>query len=332
MSDFRSLTTTQNAIDTQQNDSLSVDSARANKEVEAAVVLAHRFPRSEKAAFDRIMNACSRPTFAGKAIYSFKRGAEKVEGPSIRLAETIAKAWGNLQFGVREKERRGNASVVEAFCWDLETNVRSVKEFEIRHIRDTKQGVKHLTNERDIYEMVANQGARRLRNCILSCIPEDVVEEACIEVNKTLLAVAKGASVDMPTRIRSMVESFAEIGVTKEQIELKINSKVEAISAKQMVDLGKIYNSLKDNMSEIGDWFKMPDLVPELHKIAETEVVKASLTEFDELYTQALELGVSTDILERILKSVNETKPETVKKAVDFLKSTVADLTRGKNA
>ncbi|MDT1904179.1 hypothetical protein FPK34_26285, partial [Acinetobacter baumannii] len=69
-------------------------------------------------------------------------------------------------------------STVEAFAWDVETNTRQTKVFQVPHIRYTRNGSKKLTDPRDIYELVANNGARRLRACILGVIPGDVIDDA----------------------------------------------------------------------------------------------------------------------------------------------------------
>lgn len=302
-----------------------VDSERSGKEIEAAVVLSKRFPRNEGDSYNRVMRACSRPAFASKAIYSFKRGGTKVEGPSIKLAEVVARSWGNLQYGVREVERRGNSSLVEAYCWDLETNIRSVKEFEVRHVRDTKSGVQHLTNERDIYEMVANQGARRLRNCILSVIPEDVVDDAVNQVNVTLAASAKGTAVDIAAKIRSMIEAFQVLGIDRQQLEIYLNTKCEAASAKQIVDLSKIYTSMKDGYSEAKDWFKMPDMPAELQKEAAVRANDAAIDELNELILKAEKLGIPNSAVETLLAKVDTTKPKSVSLAIDFLNTMISD-------
>src|SRR5690606_13682459 len=119
-----------------------------------------------------------RPFLAQQAIYAYPRGPQTVTGPSIRLAEAMAQAWGNLDCGIREISQADGVSVAEAYAIDLETNIRISKTFHVRHVRDTKQGKKRLTDSRDIYELVANQGARRLRACILGILPGDVVDAA----------------------------------------------------------------------------------------------------------------------------------------------------------
>lgn len=224
---------------------------RAIAEVQAAMMLARRFPRDQIAATDRILNACTRPSLAEGALYSYNRGGTDITGPSIRLAEAIAQNWGNIQFGIRELDQSGGMSTVEAFCWDVETNTRQVKVFQVPHTRHTKQGSKALHDPRDIYELVANQGARRLRACILGVIPGDVVEAAVEQCEQTL----KTSADTSPDAIKRLLDAFATFGVTKEQIEQRIQCRLDAIKPAQVVSLRKIFASLRDGMSKPEDWF-----------------------------------------------------------------------------
>lgn len=231
---------------------VEVESQRAVAEVQAAMMLARRFPRDPIAAMDRILNACTRPSLAEGALYTYSRGGSDISGPSIRLAEAMAQSWGNIQFGIRELEQRSGESTVEAFAWDVETNTRQVKVFQVPHVRHTKQGQKRLEDPRDIYELVANQGARRLRACILGVIPGDVTEEAVKQCETTL---ASSADVS-PENVKKMLAVFEEkFGVTKEQIETRIQRRIESMQPAQMVALKKIYASLNDGMSKPEDWF-----------------------------------------------------------------------------
>ena len=178
-------------VEVQRHGGISSDigQSREMAEVQAAVLMARRFQRDEMRAIEKIKNACARPGLAESAVYQYSRGGTDVSGPSIRLAEAIAAAWGNLQYGVREIEQRNGESTCEAFAWDMETNVRVAKSFKVSHIRHTRKGDTILTDPRDIYEMVANQGARRVRACILGVIPGDVVEDAVKQCETTLNVV-----------------------------------------------------------------------------------------------------------------------------------------------
>lgn len=238
----------------QQNQALiEVEQQRAISEVQGAIVLAKKFPRNQIECLDRIMTACQRPTLAEQALYSYSRGGTEITGPSIRLAEAIAQNWSNLQFGIKELEQRNGESTVEAFAWDVETNVKQVKTFQVKHERFTKKGKYALEDPRDIYETVANQGARRLRACILGIIPGDVIDAAVGQCEGTLKAKADTS----PDALKKLVDAFATYHVTKEQIEKRIQRRLDTITAAQLVQLRKIYNSLKDGMSAAADWFEI---------------------------------------------------------------------------
>jgi hypothetical protein len=227
-------------------------------EVQASMMVAKRFPRNQVKAAERIMIACQRPGLAEGALYTYARGGTDISGPSIRLAEAIAQQWGNIQFGIRELEQRMGESTVEAYAWDLETNTRQIKVFQVKHMRHTRKGSYSLEDPRDIYEMVANQGARRLRACILGIIPGDVVESAVEQCEATLKAKADIT----PEATLKMLGAFEKYGVNKEMVEARIQRKLESITAAQVIALRKIYNSLKDGMSSVADWFEAPTAKP----------------------------------------------------------------------
>ena len=234
---------------------IDTEGQRAIQEVQAAMVIAKRFPRDVKQSLDRILNSCTRTSLAEQALYTYSRGGTDISGPSIRLAEAVAQQWGNLQFGIRELEQRDGESTVEAFAWDLETNTRQVKVFQVPHTRYSKaKGNTALSDPRDIYELVANQGARRLRACILGVIPGDVIDEAVRQCDATLSSSADTS----PEAQKKIVEAFAAYRVTKDQIEKRIQRRIDAITPAQVVQLRKILLSMRDGMSGPEDWFESP--------------------------------------------------------------------------
>lgn len=232
----------------------ATESSRAVAEVQAALFIARTNPRDQKRAMDRILNACCRPSLAESAIYAYARGGSSITGPSIRLAEAVAQQWGNMQFGIRELSNNGGKSEVQAFAWDVETNTRREITFTVPHIRHTKKGSYKLEDPRDIYELVANQGARRLRACILAVVPGDVVEAA---VNQCQITLQSHTDVTAEG-IKKLIEAFEPLSVTKAQIEKFCQCRAEAIKPAQIVRLRSIYTSLRDGMSSPSDWFE-PD-------------------------------------------------------------------------
>lgn len=231
---------------------IAVAQQREIAEVQSKMLIARANPRDERAAMDRILQACTRPSLAESALYCYNRGGTDVTGPSIRMAEVLAQNWQNFDFGIRELEQRDGESTVEAYAWDIQNNVSQRKVFQVPHIRYSRsKGNTKLSDPRDIYEMVANQGARRVRACILGVIPGDVIEAATKQCEVTLTTKAAVT----PERLKNLLEKFAEFNVTKEMIEARIQRHLEAMTPGLLVQLGKIYNSIKDGMSVPVDWF-----------------------------------------------------------------------------
>lgn len=236
----------------------ATNSQRAVAEVQAALVMAAQRPRNMVAVLDKVANAFTRPLLAEAAEYEYARGGSSISGPSIRAAEAIAQMYGNNEYGFREiarsKDENGvGVSEVECFCYDYENNVRQVRSVQVRHWRDRQNKAGYaLTDERDIYELTANMAQRRVRACILSVLPGDIIETAMAQAALTLKATADTS----PAKMAEMVTAFANFGVTKEQIETRIQRRLDAIQPAQVVQLKRIYASLRDGMSTAESWFE----------------------------------------------------------------------------
>lgn len=235
---------------------MEVAQSREAQEVQASMVIAKKFPRDEIVCQQRIKTACQRMQLAELAMYSYPRGGQTVTGPSIRLAEVLATSWGNIDFKISELEQKDGESVMMAVAWDLETNARSSRVFVVPHERKANGQIKKLDDPRDIYEMTANQGARRLRACILAIIPIDVQEAAIAECEKTLKGDGKEPLKDRSAR---MVIAFKEeFNVPQESIEKRLGHRIDVISEQELVNLRKIFTSLRDNFAKRDDYF--PDM------------------------------------------------------------------------
>lgn len=299
-------------VQTSGNGMMQVAQSREAQSVQAAMVIAQKFPRDTTRAYSRIMEDCKRKTLAEKSVYAYPRGGTTVTGPSIRLAECMARAWGNLDFGIVELERKPSMgsipgeSTVMAYCYDLETNTKSTTVFTVKHARDKNIKVGNekkkiqelLTDERDIYEMVANLGARRLRSRILAIIPVDIVESAVEQCEKTM----EGGQGPLIDRVRSLVVYFQQNhGVTQEMIEKRVGHKVEAISEPELVKLRAIANSLKDGAASREDFFEMP----------QSEEIKETASQVDQEQKTKSEEKKKT-------KSIKNFAPQNAEEAKDW--------------
>lgn len=231
-----------------------IEQSRAVTEAQGKLYLAKTFPRDEALAYSKIMESCSRPALAASGEYAYPRGGQTVSGPSIRLAEELARCWGNIEYGIRELSRQEGSSEMEAFAWDLQTNTYSSQKFTVRHLRDKQGGAKVLTDERDIYEITANMGGRRLRARLLAILPPDLVDAAVGQCRKTL---AGDTSLPLADRVRALVDAFSQLGVTEKHLRAYLNKSLDEILPEEIATLRGVYNSIKNGLAGVADFFSI---------------------------------------------------------------------------
>ncbi len=222
----------------------AIEQSRAVAEVYAAVMVARDVPRNQQAALRDMREVCAMPALAERAFFAFPRGKQTVEGASIHLARELARCWGNIQHGVGELRRddEHGQSEMLAFAWDLQSNSRVQTIFIVPHKRDTRDGVKPLTDMRDLYENNANQGARRVRECIFAVVPVWFREEAETICRRTL---NDGGGKPLQQRVADAVERFAELDVTEADLARKVGRPLAEWTAATVGGLVTVYQSLK---------------------------------------------------------------------------------------
>lgn len=238
--------------------SVAIAQSREMAEAIAAIQMAKMFPRDMIQVREDVKNECMRENLAKCAVYTYSRkgATTPITGPSIRAAEVLARCMTNIDAAWRELEQTPESVKCQAFAWDKEKNVRHEITFTVSKFRHTQKGDYLLTDPRDIYEKCANEASRRKRACILAIIPGDLVDEAMEYCHKTLVAKADVS----PEGIKKLLDAFKAYGVTKGDIEKRIQRKIESIQPSQVVDLRNVYNSLRDGMGVKEDYFK-PDTI-----------------------------------------------------------------------
>ena len=224
-------------------------------EIKGKMFLARQFPRDPEMSLQNVLRECGRKDLAEAAQYEFPRGDSVVKGPSIRLVEVLARHWGNIMSGITEVDVQGDTTTIKCFAWDLETNASDEKTFSVKHERSTKKGSYKLTDERDIYEMVANKGARRKRACLLAVMPGWYVDAALEECDKTLSDSLTKSGESLEEIIEKTVNAFAGFGITPEQISAKLNKEIDKLSNNDIVKLRHLYSAIKDGFVKATDAF-----------------------------------------------------------------------------
>lgn len=303
------------------NTQVAREESRAMHEVQAAFVIAKKFPRNESECFSKIVKACERPFLADMALYAYPKGGKNVQGPSIRLAEMLVQYWGNCDAGIREISQSNGVSVAEAYAIDLETNTRVTKVFHVPHQIGTKQGIKKLTDPRDIYELVANQGARRMRACILAIIPGDIVDAAVVKCKHTM--VHKGEP--LADKLRKLSLAFEEIGVKVSHIEKKLGHSFDITTAEEVADLRIIYKSIKDGMATRTDFFDI-GAPSEASKTVET-LIHGKKDNIIDAFVEEVKEEVKNDMYDQVKKQLLKAKSmDTLQLAADLIRECPAEF------
>lgn len=235
----------------------AVEQSRAAAEVQAAVVVAQQCPRDIQLAIAQMRQSCQQQALAERAFFRYSRGKGTITGPSVHLARELARCWGNVQYGLVELRRDDEygQSEMQAFAWDVQTNSRTSSTFVVPHRRDTRDGVKELTDMRDIYENNANNGARRVREAIFAILPPWFVEEAKDICTNT---IKNGGGKPLDQRIADALRLFGTLGVTTEQIETKLGRPTAKWMEHDVAQLVVIYKSLQRGEVAVEDEFPEP--------------------------------------------------------------------------
>ncbi len=236
---------------------VAIESERAIAEVKAAIAMARMYPRNKHAAMEKILETCRRIDFAKTALYRYPRGSQQVEGLTIRAAEVIANAWGNISAGLFELSQAEGESEWMARAWDLETNTGYQRSFRFKHERHTGNGVQKLKDPRDIYELGANYGQRRLRALILEVIDQDVIAAATAQVKATVAASVTGkGGKTLPEKRDELVKQFGLVNIKVKSLETYLEHSIADMTPEEYADLGTIFVALKEGHGNAHDYFK----------------------------------------------------------------------------
>lgn len=249
----------------QQADMLS---ALNRSEVDIQIATAKQYPRDLNVTLNKIATyATMDKETAEDCFYVLHRkgagGQDSViEGLSVRMAEIIAGAWGNLRVATRIIGNDGKMITAQAVCHDLETNLAVSKEVK-RRITD-KNG---RTYSEDMQVVTGNAAASiAFRNAVLAVIPKAVTKKVINEVRK----VALGQSIDLETSRQNILQYFQKIGVTQEQLFFYLGVKSVADIDKQMVfELRATANAIKEGTTSVQESFVKPYQDAQAQKEAE---------------------------------------------------------------
>lgn len=231
--------------------------AMARSEVETQLAAAHRYPRSIKRALDNAMTmATLSRNVAESCMYALPRGGKSITGPSVRLAEIMASAFGNLQIGSRVVEATDKEVIAEGFAWDLENNNRV--RIEARRRITNKGGKRYDDDMIGVTGMAASSVA--LRNAIFRIIPRAYVDVVYEHAKRTAVGDAK----TLVERRSEAVGRLQRGGIALDRILARVEKpSVEDIGLGELETLVGLISSLRAKEITPDEAFPEVDKTPE---------------------------------------------------------------------
>lgn len=238
--------------------------AQEEAKIKARYALAIRNPRDIDMVRTKILKACARPRFAEAARYALPRAGKKIEGPSIRFAEEVARDYGNLSVESAIVHDDAERRVVRVTVTDVEANLPLSTDVVIEKFleRNTlRQGQEALSSRmnsagRVVYriaadegELVVKQGAltsKARRNLILQVLPADVLEdamEACVSTMR------KTDAADPEATRKNILDKFASVGVTPADLKAYVGNDMARVDTALWQELRDIFTAIKDGLT-----------------------------------------------------------------------------------
>lgn len=225
-------------------------------EVDMQVSTAKQYPRELPRVLNQIATYATMDVeTASECFYVLRRngaqGGTAIEGLSVRMAEIIAGAWGNLRVQTRIIGNDGKTITAQGICHDLETNLAVSVEVK-RRITD-KYG---KTFSEDMQVVTGNAAsAIAFRNAVLKVVPKAVTKKVIEEVKQ----VALGQAIDLETSRQNCLYNFAKAGVTDKMIfDLFDIDKIEEIDKNILFELKGLWNAIKEGTTTISESFLKP--------------------------------------------------------------------------
>lgn len=234
-------------------------------EVDQQIATAKAFPRDLKTFMsDALSIATLTEEIADSCNYALPRGGKVIEGPSVRLAEIIVSAYGNVRAAARVISNDGREITAQGICHDLEKNVCMTFEVK-RSIMQNEWAVNPTTGRRektgnmlpmneDMQIVVGNAAcAIAFRNVVYKVIPAAIINP----IYEQCKLVAKGTAETLVKRREKAVEWFGTQGVKPDQICRVLSVKnIEAIDLDKLQVLSGIRSAIKNGESTVKEIFE----------------------------------------------------------------------------
>lgn len=203
-------------VDASVLDSIEVAAPKATEmlnraEIDMQISTAKRYPRSLTRVLKQVEEwATLDENTAGSMFYAVPRDGKQVIGESIRFAEILLSAWGNIRHTVRIIDIADEFLTARGEVFDLETNTQHACEI-VRRIT-TKYGKRY---SQDMIQTTAQAAASiALRNATFRVIPLGPFRSVLYRIRDASL----GKGVTIEKRRAAAIDYWAKQGVKEDRV------------------------------------------------------------------------------------------------------------------
>ena len=213
--------------------------------IDIQVATAKQYPRSiTKAKQEALSLATLNEDMAAACLYALPRSGKTIEGPSVRLAEIMAHAWGNLRIDADIVAEDRTHVTAMGTCFDLEKNVA----IRVRVKRRITNRNGQRFNE-DMIGVTSNAAiAIALRNAIFKVIPFAITQD----IYGAARTASLGEGGTITQKRQNSIDWFGKLGVTPEQLFEILDVKgLDDIGEDQLITLRGLRTSIQEGETTV---------------------------------------------------------------------------------
>ena len=223
-------------------------------EIDIQITTAKRYPRSVKAFLHDALNMATLDVDTAQAcFYALPRDGKRISGPSARLAEIVASAWGHMRVEGRVIEIGTEFVTARGTAWDLERNMAMA--VEVRRRITTKAGRRYSD---DMIGVTANAAiAIAVRNAVFKVVPSAYTRA----IYGRCLDVAAGDARTLVARRERALKRFADLGVSEERVLATLQVRgIDDIGLDELVTLTGVLTAIRDGDTTPEEAFAAPEV------------------------------------------------------------------------
>jgi len=235
----------------------------ARAELDVQISTAKAYPRSAQRAMNYALELATMDEATAQSCFyclprKDKDGVKKeIRGGSIRLAEIVANAWGNIHAATRIIENDGRHITAEGVAWDLESNVKIAMQNKVSIRFGEKEGKGGYTANDDMQTKLSNAAsAKALRNAIFKVVPKALVDR----ILEKAMQFAIGDQKTVNANVQGVIDKLIKMGLDKQKIldyyECKTISDITPEHYKSLIGVG---TAIKEGFIKIEDVFGTED-------------------------------------------------------------------------